>query len=108
MNSLRKTIAASLKHYRQLRDLTQDDLAKLTWIGKTHISHFECGRRLPSLENLLKLTDALDVSIDSIFGRADNGRFKSPMKKHIDEYFSELRHRDQQAVVDLAKLLRAR
>ncbi len=34
------------------------------------ISHFETGQRTPSLDSLVKLADALDVSVDALLGRA--------------------------------------
>ncbi len=48
---------------------TQDTLAKMTGLQPCAISHFECGRRNPSMENLIKLADALDVTIDELVGR---------------------------------------
>jgi transcriptional regulator with XRE-family HTH domain len=45
------------------------------------VSHFETGRRSPSLGNLIRLADALDVSLDvlclrrgasSLFGHTDS------------------------------------
>ena len=35
------------------------------------ISHFETGQRSPSFENLRKLADALNVSVDYLLGRID-------------------------------------
>ncbi|MEY4246321.1 MAG: hypothetical protein RLZZ245_3906 [Verrucomicrobiota bacterium] len=50
---------------------TQADLAKATGLQPAAISHFECGQRLPSLPNAVKLADALRVSLDWLTGRND-------------------------------------
>lgn len=38
-------------------------------MGAASVSHFETGQRVPSLESLVKLADALEVSIDGLLGR---------------------------------------
>jgi transcriptional regulator with XRE-family HTH domain len=37
------------------------------------VSHFETGQRVPSLESVVKLAEALEVSIDALLGRAGVG-----------------------------------
>lgn len=57
---------------RNLRELNQEQLAKKAGLASSAISHFESGTRKPSFENLRKLADALDVSIDYLMGRSTN------------------------------------
>ena len=61
-----------LRETRSLRGLGQVELGELAKIPATSISHFESGKRKPSLDNLRKLADALQVSIDYLLGRTDN------------------------------------
>ena len=42
------------------------NLADKTGLKPSAISHFERGRRLPSLKNLVKLADALGVTLDEL------------------------------------------
>lgn len=56
---------------RKLRDFNQDELAKKAGLPSTAVSHFESGARKPSFDNLRKLADALEVSIDYLMGRTD-------------------------------------
>lgn len=56
---------------RKTRKLSQEGLAKKAGLPSTAISHFESGTRKPSFDNLRKLADALEVSIDYLMGRAD-------------------------------------
>ena len=57
---------------------TQADLAKATGLQPAAISHFECGQRLPSLPNAVKLADALRVSLDWLTGRNDSAWKQHP------------------------------
>ncbi len=58
-----------LRATRESRNLTQDDLAEKSGLQASAVSHFECGRRSPSLANFIALCDALRVSADSLLGR---------------------------------------
>lgn len=57
-------LAARLACVREMRGMTQMDLASKTGLKDTAISHFECGRRLPNAENLRTLCIALNTSAD--------------------------------------------
>lgn len=63
---------ARLRATRERRELEQIELSALCGIPATSISHFEAGRRKPSLVNLRNLADALQVSIDYLLGRTEN------------------------------------
>ena len=67
------------------------------------ISHFETGERRPSLENLLKLADALAVSVDYLLGR-EVARATSASGKLLKD-FEKLSLKDQEVISDMAKLL---
>lgn len=60
----------NLARYRELRGWTQTELGRRAGIAPASISHFETGQRTPSLETLLKVADALTVSLDRLVGRA--------------------------------------
>lgn len=53
--------AVQLRTYREYRELTQEQLAEKTGLKPTAISHFECGQRKASLENLCRLCNALNI-----------------------------------------------
>jgi transcriptional regulator with XRE-family HTH domain len=65
-----KEFPAALRALRELRGLTQADLGKRAEMGAASVSHFETGQRTPSLDSLVKLADALQVSVDTLLGRA--------------------------------------
>lgn len=63
-------VAARLKRRREELGLTQTEVGARAGIAAASVSHFETGQRLPSLESLMKLADALSLSVDTLLGRA--------------------------------------
>ncbi len=61
-----------VKESRLALGLTQAELARRAELQESWISHFETGRRKPSIRNLLKLSDALRISADYLLGRELN------------------------------------
>ncbi|OOV78857.1 helix-turn-helix transcriptional regulator [Mammaliicoccus fleurettii] len=58
----------NLKKYRNLKKLSQEDIAKKLDISRPAYTGYETGRRKPSLDMLYKIADILDVSIDDLSG----------------------------------------
>lgn len=63
-------LKVNLRQLRELRNMTQAEMGERAGIGAASISHFETGQRAPSLETLVKLADALSVTVDTLLGRA--------------------------------------
>jgi transcriptional regulator with XRE-family HTH domain len=61
-----------LKEAREIRGLTQDDLADRAGVTAVQISHYETGvKPSASAITLVKLADALSVTIDYLLGRTN-------------------------------------
>lgn len=56
------------KSARKARGLTQKTVAKRVGIAKNFYARIECGRGSPSVRNLIKIADTLDVSVDDLLG----------------------------------------
>src|SRR5690606_37278143 len=62
-----------LRQARDLREMTQAQLAEKSRVNAVMISHFETGVcPSASADNLVKLSNALEVSIDYLLGRTDD------------------------------------
>jgi transcriptional regulator with XRE-family HTH domain len=62
-----------LREARDLRQLSQSELADRARIPVAMISHFETGvRGSASADNLVKLANALEVSVDYLLGRSED------------------------------------
>jgi transcriptional regulator with XRE-family HTH domain len=63
---------ARLKRARDLRKLSQSELAERARIPASSISHFEAGARKPSFDSLRRLATALEVTTDYLLGRVED------------------------------------
>jgi transcriptional regulator with XRE-family HTH domain len=61
-----------LRKAREISRLSQSELAERVKVQPPVISHFENGKRSPSVITLRRLADALDVSVDYLLGRSDD------------------------------------
>lgn len=80
--------ANNLKKYRKQKTLSQTELSKILHYGYTAIANYESGRNEPSLENLIKLADVLDVTTDELLGvplKTEEMHLLSAFKKLDDE-----------------------
>ncbi len=61
-----------LRVVRELRKLSQAELATKAGLQPAAISHFETGGRRPSFDNLRRLASALQITTDYLLGRVDD------------------------------------
>lgn len=59
-------------HLLQISSVSAYKLSKDTGIPQSVISYWKSGEKLPSAENLLKLANYFDVSVDYLVGRTDS------------------------------------
>jgi len=64
-----KIFQERLLEQRKLNHLTQTDIAKYLKISQPSYIRYENGKAEPSYENLVKLADLFDVSVDYLLGR---------------------------------------
>jgi len=68
-----KKFPERLRMARNDRGWEQKDLTFYTGLQPSAISHFECGRRLPSALNIIRLAIALRVTTDYLMGISEVG-----------------------------------
>jgi transcriptional regulator with XRE-family HTH domain len=73
MGNISSTTSAQLSrnmfHLRQARKLSQGDLASLSGLPRSTVTHIESGSGNPSLRSLIKVANALEVSIEELLAR---------------------------------------
>ena len=101
----KNNFANRLKEARKAKDLTQEAVGKLSGIPTAAISHFEVGRRAPSLENLHRLADALGVSVDYLLGRKVAADLAGPKFEKVFRAFESLSESDRKEVTNFIDFL---
>ncbi len=101
----------NLKEIREDRDLQQKELAKKLNRTPACISSWETGKTEPSIEDLVKLADVLDVSLDYLLDRTDENdlikedRKASPLFQKMSSLFEKLTYDDQNQVIGFMQAL---
>ncbi len=60
------TIAERIRLYRQQKDLSQNELAKLSKVNNKSLSRYELGTSVPPADALKNIADALGISADAL------------------------------------------
>lgn len=56
----------NIRKYRQLRGMRQEDLAEICDCGNSHIGQIENARGIPSLDMIVRIANALSVTVDQL------------------------------------------
>jgi len=94
-----------LKAARELRKMSQGDLATKSGLQPSAISHFETGNRSPSFDNLKRLADALTVTTDFLLGRVDDPGASGPHAGSLFRHAENLSADDFKTLESMAKIL---
>ncbi|MDE7082156.1 MAG: helix-turn-helix transcriptional regulator [Clostridia bacterium] len=84
----------NIEELRRAKNYTQQQLGKIMGISQTSICRWESGNVLPETENLIKLSEILDASIDYILGKSKyyypedlgNGIYTTEERQLIEKY----------------------
>ena len=92
-----ESIGKRIKHYRTEKRLSQEDLGNIVAVNNEHISRIEGGKKNLSLELLILIANALDVSADDLL--TDNLKHSSsPVGTEIHDLLLDCNH-DEKAIL---------
>ncbi len=94
-----------LKKARDLRGLSQAQLAAKSGLPPASVSHFESGPRKPSFDNLKALASALDVTTDYLLGRSDTPEASAETVGRLHRNLHKLTTQDLELAKDFVSLL---
>lgn len=104
-SKMSKIFSERLRAARALKGLSQTDLAKKTNLQPSAISHFENDRRSPSFDNLKRLADALEVTVDYLLGRAEEPKNLNLVSQQLFRDFKQMTENDKDTLTKMAKML---
>ena len=61
-----------VKHFRELRSLTLLELSEKADISHNHLSRIESGKHVPTVEMILKIINALNISYSNLMNNSEN------------------------------------
>lgn len=93
MNIYSGAFANNLKNLRQIKKITQSELANKLSISRTSVVMWESGQNYPSIDKLIELCEILDCSVDFLLG------ISSSTKQSLD--ISKLASEDQLLILSL-------
>ena len=63
-----KDIGTSIRHYREINDLTQKELADKLSISPSTIGMYEQNRRIPDITTLTNMSKIFNIPLDTLVG----------------------------------------
>ena len=79
-------VAERIKHFREQKGLTVNGLANLAGISQSYLRDIELGKKIPTVEYLEYICDALKISLVNFFDVEDDS---DEMKKLINSLTKE-------------------
>ena len=104
---LAKLFSERLRTARILRGLTQRTLGKRASVSPSSVGRFEIGTRMPNVETLRRLGEALDVATDYLLGLVDAPSITrtDPMEQIVGRDFNRLSDSDRELVGNFFRML---
>ncbi|MCM1083961.1 MAG: helix-turn-helix domain-containing protein [Clostridium sp.] len=98
MKDIRYIIADNVRLYRKQRNLTQLELAERADLSVDSIKRVERGSRTMSLENFMRITDALNIPLTYLLYESRN---KIPIVEHIQNVLNGKSEKQQEYLVHM-------
>jgi len=95
-------LAERLKLLRSQRNITQVRLAQLIGVSPRVYNRWETGDAVPHFDTVVKIAEALDVSLDELAGRkeaSDKATLRNPELHQLYQRVDELPDEEQQALL---------
>ena len=89
----RKSLGKQIQKYRERAGYSQEKLAEIIECSTIFISYIERGVKSPGLDKLMKIANALDVSVDILLGK-DLASYNTERLKDIEQQLKKLHSAD--------------
>ncbi|MBD5535909.1 MAG: helix-turn-helix transcriptional regulator [Lachnospiraceae bacterium] len=98
MKDIRYIIADNVRLYRKQRNLTQLELAERADLSVDSIKRVERGSRTMSLENFMRIADALDVSVSHLLYESLD---RTPITERIQDVLNDKNEKQQEYLIHM-------
>jgi transcriptional regulator with XRE-family HTH domain len=97
-----KAIGQRIKIARIRKGITQDQMAEKTNLSNPHISNVETGNTKPSLPTIIKIANALDVSVDELLCDSVK-RSRAVFEQELEELLEDCSDKELRGIIEIAK-----
>ncbi|MBQ8635156.1 helix-turn-helix transcriptional regulator [bacterium] len=97
-------IAEIIKNSRKRAGIEQAQLAEIAGISEKHLSKIETGKNYPSLDNFLKMVQALNITLEDLGIKIDGQDFKE--KVELEKIINTSTKKQIEAYLDIVKQLK--
>lgn len=105
MKDILKVIADNVKRYRQLRGLTQEDLAFKIGISESYIGKIETARQSFSIITLNKIAKGLEVPPQALLGKITQQQIYKLQNKELKEILDKGTKEERDFIFTSAEVL---
>ena len=84
MSEIKKQLGRKIKYYRELRNLTQEELSVMIDISCRSLSFLECGTNFVTADTLEKVCNALNVTPKQLFDFEYYPKNPADIKKDLE------------------------
>lgn len=99
-------IGERLRFVRESKKITIYRLSKETGVSQNHISGIELGKRQPTIDMLIRLTEPLGITLVELFNENDDAVFLSEKEKELLINYRCLPDEKAAMLLGLSKLLK--
>ena len=101
-----ESIGRRIKRYRTDKGMSQDELGQIVFVNNEHISRIEAGKKYPSLDLIVMIANALDVSADDLL--TENLKYStSPVDTEIQYLLLDCNQDEKAILTKTVKFLKA-
>lgn len=95
-----QAIGQRIRQYRQEHGLSQETLSEKADVTPAHFSHIERGHTKPSLPTLIRIANALDITIDDLL--CDNvDKSRHVRVKDVDRLLDDCTPQEMKALTEI-------
>lgn len=104
MNTKYNLIGVRIKYYRELKGLSQEELGDIIDTSNRHLSKVETGVKNPSLELVIKISNALDITADDLLANYLTGITHNT---ELAAFFNDCTPTEKTILMDMLKHMKA-
>lgn len=94
-----------LKRLRNIKGLSQEDMAESLGIKKSRYGTWERGERMMSLEQAYNVTEILGCTLDELVGRVPARSFADPDQAALNGYYESMNSHGRDMLLETARLM---